>query len=209
MQRCTARRSEAINHRNSRRYLDWRHHYRACASLQGVYALFASEFEVYLCTDTTYSWLSRCALKHLAVCIHRAPVSRQFCRASCATSAHWCRKWGNSTPGVKLRRGYEPPHQVRLFLSLLQFWTAQSRRCQRVPMSATAQCTDRRGGHAMAQGSTEVDSKQEDIDNAAARLPVTHLVLCVHGIGQNLTAANIAGANERKFVAGSYCCVFA
>ena len=44
-----------------------------------------------------------------------------------------------------------------------------------------------------AQGSTEVDAKQEDIDNAAARLPVTHLVLCVHGIGQNLTAANIAG----------------
>ena len=45
-----------------------------------------------------------------------------------------------------------------------------------------------------AQGSTEVDAKQEDIDNAAARLPVTHLVLCVHGIGQNLTAANISGA---------------
>jgi len=39
----------------------------------------------------------------------------------------------------------------------------------------------------------EVDAKQEDIDNAAARLPITHLVLCVHGIGQNLTAANIAG----------------
>ncbi len=45
----------------------------------------------------------------------------------------------------------------------------------------------------MVQGSPEVDAKQEDIDNAAARLPVTHLVLCVHGIGQNLTAANIAG----------------
>jgi hydrogenase maturation factor len=45
-----------------------------------------------------------------------------------------------------------------------------------------------------AQGSTEVDVKQEEIDNSAARLPVTHLVLCVHGIGQNLIAANIAGA---------------
>lgn len=39
-----------------------------------------------------------------------------------------------------------------------------------------------------------MDAKQEEIDNAAARLPVTHLVLCVHGIGQNLIAANIAGA---------------
>ena len=34
----------------------------ASAALQGVYALFASESEVYLCTDTTYSWLSRCAV---------------------------------------------------------------------------------------------------------------------------------------------------
>ncbi len=26
-----------------------------------------------------------------------------------------CRKWGNSMPGVKLRRAYVSPHQVRRF----------------------------------------------------------------------------------------------
>lgn len=44
-----------------------------------------------------------------------------------------------------------------------------------------------------AQASMEVDAKQEEVDNNAAGLPVHHLLLCVHGIGQNLTGANIAG----------------
>lgn len=44
-----------------------------------------------------------------------------------------------------------------------------------------------------AQASLEVDARQEEIDNNAAGLPVHHLLLCVHGIGQNLTGANIAG----------------
>ena len=47
-----------------------------------------------------------------------------------------------------------------------------------------------------------MDAKQEQIDNEAARLPITRLLLCVHGIGQNLTGANIAGMlNLRR------CCV--
>ena len=43
----------------------------------------------------------------------------------------------------------------------------------------------------------EVDAKQEEVDNNAAGLPVQHLLLCVHGIGQNLTGANIAGVECR------------
>ena len=43
------------------------------------------------------------------------------------------------------------------------------------------------------QASMEVDARQEEIDNSAAALPVSHLLLCLHGIGQNMTGANIAG----------------
>ena len=35
--------------------------------------------------------------------------------------------------------------------------------------------------------SSQIDSKAEAVDNAAARQPVTRLLLCVHGIGQNLS----------------------
>lgn len=38
----------------------------------------------------------------------------------------------------------------------------------------------------------EADLKQEEADNAAAAAPPTHLLLAVHGIGQMLSAANIA-----------------
>jgi hypothetical protein len=55
----------------------------------------------------------------------------------------------------------------------------------------------RRGYEPPHPASMEVDAKQEEIDNSAARLPVTCLLLCVHGIGQNLTGANIAGAPTR------------
>ena len=47
------------------------------------------------------------------------------------------------------------------------------------------------------QASKEVDAKQEEADNIGAALPVQHLLLCVHGIGQNLTSANIAGKECR------------
>jgi hypothetical protein len=40
--------------------------------------------------------------------------------------------------------------------------------------------------------------KQEAVDNAYAAAPVARLVLLVHGIGQNLSGANIA-----QVVAGS------
>ena len=35
--------------------------------------------------------------------------------------------------------------------------------------------------------SSQIDTKAEAVDNAAARQPVTRLLLCVHGIGQNLS----------------------
>lgn len=38
----------------------------------------------------------------------------------------------------------------------------------------------------------EADIKQEVLDDAAAAVPVTHLLLAVHGIGQTLSRANIA-----------------
>ncbi|KAK9808811.1 hypothetical protein WJX72_004107 [[Myrmecia] bisecta] len=88
---------------------------------KGMYALFASESEMYLCKDDSYTWLS-------------AKVK------------------SNAPPGAKLRRGYKEPNQ----------------------------------------GSMEVDVKAEEVDNAGAQVPVTRLVLAVHGIGQNLIASNIA-----------------
>lgn len=39
----------------------------------------------------------------------------------------------------------------------------------------------------------EADPKAEEADEAAARLPVSKLLLVVHGIGQNLAGSNIAG----------------
>ena len=65
--------------------------------------------------------------------------------------------------------------------------------CQSELQASTAYLSRKLSHRKARQGSTEVDARQEEIDNAAARLPVTHLVLCVHGIGQNLIAANIAG----------------
>ncbi len=40
--------------------------------------------------------------------------------------------------------------------------------------------------------SSEVNAKQEQMDEAAAANPPTRLLLVVHGIGQNLTGSNIA-----------------
>lgn len=47
---------------------------------QGVYALFASEFEIYLCRDDAYSWFSRCALRPIPHVSH-APCAALSCRA--------------------------------------------------------------------------------------------------------------------------------
>ncbi|KAK9852138.1 hypothetical protein WJX84_007417 [Apatococcus fuscideae] len=90
---------------------------------KGMYALFASSTEMYLCRDDSMSWLSS--------------------------------KWSKTpTVGAKLRRGYIGP----------------------------------------AQGakSSEVNIKQEQMDEAAAANPPTRLLLVVHGIGQNLSGSNIA-----------------
>ena len=48
----------------------------------------------------------------------------------------------------------------------------------------------------------EVDGRQEEIDNSSAALPVNHLLLCLHGIGQNMTGANIAGAFTAPLLIG-------
>lgn len=47
----------------------------------------------------------------------------------------------------------------------------------------------RRGYQTPPEGviTTQIDAKAEAVDDAAARQPVTRLLLCVHGIGQNLS----------------------
>lgn len=39
----------------------------------------------------------------------------------------------------------------------------------------------------------EADPKAEEVDQAAATVPISKLLLVVHGIGQNLSGSNIAG----------------
>ena len=49
----------------------------------------------------------------------------------------------------------------------------------------------------------EADLRQEEMDEAAAAAPPTRLLLVVHGVGQKLTAANIAQA---RGAAGALLC---
>lgn len=56
----------------------------------------------------------------------------------------------------------------------------------------------RRGYETPPEGVTvqEADPKAEEADEAAAGQPVDKLLLVVHGIGQNLGAANIASMSS-------------
>lgn len=165
--------------------------------MQGMYALFVSADEMYLCIDSYSSWITRSVSQH--------GVNPLFVLNSAMPSDCW-----RSNPHVQ-----EVP-----FLARLVFETMQCTSCLLVPclnchFEVPVSCSSRYGGNmvcsaltyslcvcrkltsttmvgmrlrrgytAPAANAAEVDLGREETDDFAARVPVDKLVFVVHGIGQ-------------------------